>query len=304
MGLSSRLAIGPLLGAVLAVTPAWADEIHLKGGGRVSGRIVERTATRVAIEAGPGRVTLPMSRVERIVEGRSALDSFGERARELDARDTAGWAELAQWAEERDLLTQARSAWQRVVAIDPGHPQANAGLGRVAVDGVWMGADDAYRARGFVSFEGRWLTPAEADVAMREREMDTAAARERREADLRVQEAEARVREAEARAYEAEAAVETTGGIPIGYGYGYGWAGGGAVPPHVPTHHGARSMRPGNSRRPRSDPGKPGVRPAPHSNPTPIGPRQSRPARPPQRSSAAILQPESTRPGVHDRFVR
>ena len=107
--------------------PALADEIHLKGGGRVSGRIVERTATRVAIETGPGRVTLPLSRVERIVEGRSALEVFAERAAELDAGDAEGWAELARWAEERDLLTQARVAWQRVLATDPAHPEANAG---------------------------------------------------------------------------------------------------------------------------------------------------------------------------------
>ena len=55
----------------------------------MSGRIVERTATRVAIETGPGRVTLPLTRVERIVEGRSALEVFAERAAEPRARVTS-----------------------------------------------------------------------------------------------------------------------------------------------------------------------------------------------------------------------
>ena len=154
-----RNTLGSLIALGLASGPVAGDEVFLKGGGRVSGRVVERTATRVAIETGPGRVTLPMSRVERIVEGRSAVETFAERADALAPGDVHAWAELARWAEERDLLTQARLAWQRVLAQDPRNPEANAGVGRIALDGVWMSPDDAYRAQGYVSFEGRWLTP-------------------------------------------------------------------------------------------------------------------------------------------------
>jgi hypothetical protein len=45
-----------------------ADEVHLKGGGHVSGRIVQRTATIVEVDVGAGKVTVPASRVERIEE--------------------------------------------------------------------------------------------------------------------------------------------------------------------------------------------------------------------------------------------
>ena len=135
MRLPLRESIGVLLAASLAAAPALADEIHLKGGGRVTGRVVERTATRLTIETGPGSVTLPMSRVEKIVEGRSAIEVFAERAAELAPSDVQGWAELARWAEERDLLTQARQAWQRVLSHDPGNAEANESLGRVALDG-------------------------------------------------------------------------------------------------------------------------------------------------------------------------
>jgi hypothetical protein len=235
-----------------------------------------------------------MSRVERIVESRSALEAFAERAEALDAGDAAGWAELARWAEERELLTQARLAWQRVLATDPGHAAANAGLGRVALGGEWMSAEDAYRARGFVSYEGRWLTPAEHEAAVREREADQAAARGQREADLRVQEAEARVREAEARASEAEAAADQAGGIPLGYaygGYGYGYGWGAVVPPYVQGHRGRREMRPDGPRQPRSHPGSPHVRPAPAPRSTSAPRPQTRASQPPPRRQAAILPP-------------
>jgi hypothetical protein len=227
--------IGALLLAGLP-TAAVADEIRLRGGGRVSGVIVERTADLVVIEAGPGRVTIPTSRIETIVESRSALQAYQERAASLSPGDGAAWADLARWAAARDLLTQAREAWQRVLALDPSHPEANAALGRVEVDGTWMSFEDGYRARGFVPFEGRWVSPAEHEALVRERLAEEAAETEGREAELRVREAEARAREAEARAREAEAAAQPVeeGGIPLWWGGGGGWGGGMLLPIETP----------------------------------------------------------------------
>jgi hypothetical protein len=231
----------------VASQPARADEVLLRSGGKVSGVIVERTASKIVIESGPGRVTLPMSRVLKVVESRSAIEAWQEKAADLAAGDVEGWATLARWAAERDLGTQSRDAWRRVLALQPAHAEANAALGRERLDGEWLDRDDAYRARGFVMFEGRWLTPVEHEAALREREAESWGARERRESEARVREAEARAREAEARAHEAErqpAEVET-GGIP----YGWGWGGGGywpmppvdpgpdLPPPSRPPHH-------------------------------------------------------------------
>jgi hypothetical protein len=261
MDLGSR-TIACLLLAVAAAAPA--DEVRLKGGGRVSGVVVERTPTAVVIETGPGRVTLPMSRVERIVEGRSTLAAYRERAAQLTPADAAGWADLARWAGDRGLLTQAREAWQRVLAADPAHAEANAALGRVEVDGSWLSQEDGYRVRGYVPFEGRWVTPAEHDALVRERAAEEASARDRREAVLRVREAEARAREAEARAREAEAAAQTVddGGIP----YWWGWGGGPAYPPVDPWP-------------PEPLPDPPAVRPDPPGTPpSSIGPLKPRPA--------------------------
>lgn len=47
----------------LLAAPVAADQVFLKGGGRLTGVIVDRTPTSIAIEVAPGRVTLPMSRV-------------------------------------------------------------------------------------------------------------------------------------------------------------------------------------------------------------------------------------------------
>ncbi|HXK12302.1 MAG TPA: hypothetical protein VMT70_21870 [Vicinamibacteria bacterium] len=265
------IVLGPVLGAPLVS----GDEVLLRGGGRVSGVIVERTPEAVVVDAGPGRVTIATSRVERIVEGRSPLQAFQERAGSLEPRDTTGWAALARWAAEEGLLTQSREAWHRVLAADPGNYEANGAVGRVELNGTWMSAEEGYRARGLVPYDGRWVSPAEHEALVRERMAEQASELERREADLRAREAEARAREAEARAQEAEAAAQTEGdgGIPLWVGYGGG--------PYVGRPIGRRSHGAGRPQHP------PVVRPTPSSTPpSSIGPSSSS-----TRPSAAAARP-------------
>jgi hypothetical protein len=271
MGTARSLTVLAFLSGVFWVAPATSDEILLRGGGHVRGVIVERTKETVVIETAPGRLTFPMTRIEKIVDSRSALEEYRERAADLAPGDAAGWATLARWAAEHDLLTQAHEAWQRVLAADPSHPEANAALGRVELDGAWVPEDEAYRARGYVQHEGRWVTPAEHEALVRERAAEEASARERREAELRVREAEARAREAEARAREAEAAAQPStgdGGIPLWWG----WGGGGALPPDFPP------------------PGEPGPEPPPQPTPPPKPPSSTPP------SSIGPMPPSSSPP--------
>ena len=201
------------------------------------------------------RQTLPLSRVSRVVEAGSSLATFQERAARIGWNDVDGLADLARWAADRDLATHARHTWERVLALDPGHPEANEALGRVYQDGAWMSATDASRARGLVELEGRWVTPAEHDAMLRQRAADELARADRREAELRVREAEARAREAEARAREAESYADqaegTSDGIPYWWvlsgGGGPWWPGGGYVPgppTTLPEHPGHRPRPP------------------------------------------------------------
>ena len=294
---SFELAFAAVLaGAALAP----CDEVWLRGGGRVSGVIVDRTPQSVVIETGPGRVSLPMSRVEKIVDGQSSLATFQERASALTPNDADGWAALARWGSDHDLVTQSRGAWQRVLALDPQNPEANAALGRVSFEGAWMPAEDAYRARGYVQFEGRWVTPAEHEALLRERAADDASERQARESDARVREAEARAQEAEARARDAESS-DTSGGIPLypyaygggygygysGYGYGYGRGYGNGMRPSHPIvrPHAMDQGRPGQPRSPM----RPTPLPASSHRPTPVSTTPA--STPPVRHTAAVGRP-------------
>jgi hypothetical protein len=284
-----------LLSAGLLAAPVVADEVFLRGGGRVSGRVVERTRDAVVIETAPGRLTLSTKRIERIVDGRSALEEFQERAAQLAPADAEGWAALARWAAERELATHAREAWQRALAADPAHPEANGALGRVELDGAWMTEDEAYRSRGYVEHDGRWVTPAEHEALVRERAAEEASARERREAGLRVREAEARAREAEARAREAEAQASTgDGGIPLWWGWGGGYFPPVFSPPAEPLPgpppDATPPAPPPGSRPPSSIGPTPPAEPSPRSRPAPRGARPS--GRPAGAGAAGAVRPD------------
>ena len=104
--------------AILPVA-ASADEIFLKSGGQLSGRIVSRTATAIEIDVGAGRIGVPTSSVLRIEEGRSALHEYEDRARGSPpgtSRAGSPWASgprARASARRRPRRTTARSARRR-----------------------------------------------------------------------------------------------------------------------------------------------------------------------------------------------
>jgi tetratricopeptide repeat protein len=235
---------GTWIVAVVVLLPAaaFADEVFLKSGGRVSGRVVSRTATSVEVDVGAGRIAVPASSVVRIEEGRSPLHEYEERAGRIGAADVEAWIALGEWASAQGLSAQAREAFHRALAISPTDPRANAGLGNMQVDGRWVSEDEGYRAKGYVKFEGQWLTPPEHEAILRERAVEAEHERQRRQSDQRAREAESRAQEAEARARQAEAeakeAQATNEGIPLWYGWGAGpvvWPSGPVVTPYRRT---------------------------------------------------------------------
>ena len=228
------------LAALLPLSAA-ADEVYLKSGGQLSGRIVSRTADMIEVDIGAGRIAVATSTVLRIEEGRSALHEFEDRAGKLQPGDVEGWVALGDWASSRGLGTQAREAYTRALSASPNDSRANTALGNVQIGGRWVGEEESYRARGYVRFEGEWITPAEHEALMRERGVE--ADQERvRQAEARVQEAETRAQEAEERAREAEAkAAESqpsSEGLPLWYGWGVGpvsWSTGSIAMQPLPT---------------------------------------------------------------------
>jgi hypothetical protein len=191
-----------------------ADTVYLKGGGKVQGRIVTRSEAEVEVDVGAGTMKVSMANVDRIVEGASPLSEYARRAAALGPQDVAGWRELGRWASSAGLNTQARQAYEKVLAISPGDAEANQAMGQVQVGGRWVSEEESYRARGYVKFEGEWMTPSEQQAILQRRSADADADRARRERQAR--EAEERARQ------QQQASQETGEGIPLYWGWGTG----------------------------------------------------------------------------------
>jgi hypothetical protein len=142
-----------IVAAVLLAGAAAADEVFLKGGGRLSGRILSRGETTIEVDVGAGRIGVPASSVLRIEEGRSPLHEYEERAGRLAPGDVEGWVALGEWASAKGLGTQAREAYHRARAASPDDPRANEALGNVLLNGRWVSEEESYRARGYVQWE-------------------------------------------------------------------------------------------------------------------------------------------------------
>jgi hypothetical protein len=181
----------------LAAAPLLADDVYLRGGGQITGEIVERTADSVTVDVGGGTLTARMASVVRIEESVSPLQEYRARAARIPEGDAEGWRELARWATSGALGTMASQAWSNVVAIVPDDPEANRALGRVQLDGRWVTEEESYRARGYVEFEGEWMRPGERQAILADRRARGEADRQAEAVRLQAEEKAKREREAQ-----------------------------------------------------------------------------------------------------------
>lgn len=204
----------------LAATPLLGDELFLKGGGRVTGEIVNETEAAVTVDIGAGNMTVQRSAVVRIERSASPLQKYRAQAASLAPDDVEGWRELGRSAARQGLTMQAREAFAKVKAILPDDPEANRVLGLVQLDGRWVTEKESYTARGFVWFEDEWMMPAEMQAIVAERQAREDADRQALEEQIAADEATRAEEEAR------EAAEDNIWDGPLDnpalYGYGYG----------------------------------------------------------------------------------
>ena len=180
----------------LAAAPLLADDVYLRGGGQITGTIVERTTDSVRVDVGGGTLTVRMSSVVRIEETVSPLQEYRARAARIPEGNVEAWRELARWATSGALGTMASQAWSKVVAIVPDDPEANRALGRVQYGGRWVTEEESYRAQGYVEFEGEWMTPGERQTILEDQRARGEVDRQAEAARLQAEEKAKREREA------------------------------------------------------------------------------------------------------------
>lgn len=185
------LALVLTAAGLLVAPPATGDDVYLTNGRVFEGVVaeVQRYADRpdrVAIRLPGGTISMPAGRVARIVHDETALEVFLARRDALTAGTGGGsasdWVELARWARDHGVDSGYRQAARRAADLDPGAPglaplMRHLGLLYDESADRWLSEEELMRRRGYVQFQGSWVTPEQrAAVLARAAE---AAARER-----------------------------------------------------------------------------------------------------------------------------
>lgn len=114
--------MGGLILTILLLPP---DEVELKSGGRLSGKIVSEDPRRVQLKTSAGAlITLDRAEIDRIVYKETPDEEFARRLSALTAGDTAGELALADWAVRQKLEARAVALYREILERDPACAEA------------------------------------------------------------------------------------------------------------------------------------------------------------------------------------
>ena len=149
--------------------PAAADIIHLANGGKVEGRIVERTAEKVVIQTKYGRQTIDVMDIEEIEEGSSERQEYQQKKAKLGERDADGHYKLGMWCKEKELAKEAEAEFEKAIEINPDHEGARKELGYEKYEGQWLTEDEVKEKKGYKKWQGMWIAAEEYDRRLKEK---------------------------------------------------------------------------------------------------------------------------------------
>ena len=149
--------------AALAAGSVSADVVHLKGGGKVVGKVVSTADGKIRVQTVAGTLSFSASEAVSIDYQPTPEEVYAERVAAVDRKDTGALLALADWCAGQGLRTQEDEALRWVLGVDPNDADARRRLGFVRAGDAWLSREDAMKAKGLVEFRGRWVTSAERD---------------------------------------------------------------------------------------------------------------------------------------------
>jgi hypothetical protein len=151
------------------------EEVHLASGEVVTGELITETATTLEIRrqvlikhnAVVATVNIAKDQITRREKVASFADQY--KTRQKSTPDTLeGHIALARWSADHCLIKEAAQNAQRADDIDSDNILVNklfGDLGYVKIKDEWVREDEYLAKNGLVDYQGKIMTPAEADKA-------------------------------------------------------------------------------------------------------------------------------------------
>lgn len=147
-----------ILFVVAACSLALGDIVHLNTGGRVIGKIIERTPDGLVVSTPGGMIVkIPTDDIDEIEEG-SVEEIYEQQSKEIADDDADAHYKLGLWCKDVGLRAEAKREFEKVIALEPENEDARWQLGYQKIGGKWVSEDEIMRQKGFVKHEGAWVT--------------------------------------------------------------------------------------------------------------------------------------------------
>ena len=141
----------------LFAASAAADDLHLKDGRVLKGRVIEER-TRYLVVDRDRKYAIKKSAVVRLKRAESFMDIYDRKFEALPEEDAEAIYEFGRWLDANDWKTRGQRAYEAVLDLDPDHRGARRALGYRLYEGEWVSPRELNIRKGLVEFEGRWYT--------------------------------------------------------------------------------------------------------------------------------------------------
>ena len=152
-----RIALLTILSLSLFAASAVADDVHLKDGRVLRGKVTEEK-TRYLVVDRDRKYVIKKSEVVQLKRAESFMDTYERKLEALPEEDAEAIYEFGRWLDANDWKTRGQRAYEAVLDIDPDHRGARRALGYRLYEGEWVSPRELNIRKGLVEFEGRWYT--------------------------------------------------------------------------------------------------------------------------------------------------
>ncbi len=154
-----------LLLLILLASPVLGDEVELKNGNVLQGKVTD-LGDSIRLTRNGASIVIPKNRIQAIRPGKIPEEIYAERSRALSEDDLEGHLALARWCRDQKLKKETQHEFQVVLGINPDHEEARKALGYQKVKDTWMTFEEIQKEKGLVKFRGKWITPGERDLQL------------------------------------------------------------------------------------------------------------------------------------------
>lgn len=124
---------------VVTICPSLqGDQIHLKDGRVIEGKIIDEEGGQVRIMAKWGELRYDKSQIKKVVKKRSTSEEYQHRFDKLAYNDAEGFYQLGLFAKENNMKKEMECCYKKALSINPYHKGAREALGYVFHQGRWI----------------------------------------------------------------------------------------------------------------------------------------------------------------------